>query len=100
MKRREMLYKDYGMHPDLVKELKDQCRRLNTEEQVNLLLCAIKANEGIAPALYYSLISGASYDSLTVCADIPINRVDFYAYQRYCLFLFYSGAYSKETSGG
>lgn len=88
MKRREMLYSDYGMPPELVKELKTLCKHLDEEGHINLLLCAMKANQGIAPAIYYSLVSGASYDSLSVCADIPINRGDFYAYQRYCLSLF------------
>lgn len=88
MKRREMLYSDYGMSPEDVKELKARCKRMDAEDQITLLLCAIKANAGVAPALYYSLIYGLSYDALTYSVDIPINRGDFYAYQRYCLSLF------------
>lgn len=88
MKRREMLYSDYGMPPELVKELKTLCKHLDEEGHINLLLCAMKANRGIAPAIYYSLASGASYDFLSDKMIIPVSKVDFYAYQRYCLFLF------------
>lgn len=87
MRRREMKYSDYSMSPELVKELKDRCRRLGPEDQITLLLCAIKANEGIAPALWYSLISGASWERLDSISPIPLPKGDFYAYRRHCLAL-------------
>lgn len=89
MKRREMSYDDYDMTYEQAKELKERCRRLdNEDDHINLLLCAMRANKGIAYALYYSLVSGTSYDRISDDSDIPISKTDFYAYQRYCLSLF------------
>lgn len=92
LKRREMSYCDYGMTEGQVKALKDRCKRLDEDGHIALLRCAFVANRAIAPALYYSLSSGASYDRLYAISPIPLSRVDFYAYQRYCLYLFQQSA--------
>ncbi len=65
MKRRYMLYSDYGLDPDRVSLLKQRCRQLGADGHIDLLRCALRANGEIAPALYYSLVSGASYDRLS-----------------------------------
>lgn len=88
MKRREMRYSDYNMSKQQVRELKEKCKKLDAEESIALLMCAMKANAGIAPALYFSLATGASYEEVDNAAALPISKGDFYAYRRYCLALF------------
>lgn len=83
-----MAYSDYGLAEERAKALKAQCKRLDEAGHITLLRCAFVANRAIAPALYYSLASGASYDRLFAITPIPLSRTDFYAYQRYCLYLF------------
>lgn len=88
MKRRETYYKDYGLSNDDVKRLKSLCKKLDEDGQIALFGCAVSANIGVASLIYISLVYGLSYDLISSIMYIPISKTDFYAYQRYCLYLF------------
>lgn len=92
MKTREKGYENhyrfFGFDSDEAKKLKAFCRRPDFAEHKLLLDSAISANPTIASDLYYSLVNGISYDSLSKIKYIPLPQVDFYGYQRKCLFIF------------
>lgn len=88
MKTREMSYKDYGISRKEEIELKNRCKKMEQEECRMLFESAISANPDIFNQIYYSLAEGCSYDELRKIHYIPISKVDFYGYQRKCLYKF------------
>ena len=88
MKVRRMSYSDYGFNNGEEKELKEYCRNEGFADYEMLLQSSISANPAIAGDLFYSLLNGLSYDSLTKIKYIPYSKGDFYAYQRRCLSVF------------
>ena len=88
MKTREKSYSDYGFEMNEVKQLKNYCRSMDFNEHKTLLDSAISANPCIAADLYYSIVSGVSYDEITKIKYIPLPKTDFYGYQRRCLTTF------------
>lgn len=102
MKTREKGYDNYynfyGFDSNAAKKLKDFCRSHDFAEHKLLIESAVSANPDIASDLYYSIVSGLSYDKLIKIKCIPLPQVDFYGYQRKCLFLFYEALKSQEKS--
>lgn len=88
MKTRHISYNDYGFAPGEEKQLKEHCRRKDFKTYIIVHLAAYKANPEIAEDLAYSLINGLSYEKMEFTHNIPIPKVDFYAYRRKCLFIF------------
>lgn len=88
MKTREKGYTDYGFEKDEGKRLKEYCKKAEFEDHKILIDSAMEANQCIAPELYFSIVSGISYDDLTRIKYIPLPKVDFYGYQRRCLAIF------------
>lgn len=83
-----MSYSDYGFSKEEVKELKEYCKSSQFEEHDKLLQSAITSNKSIASELYYSIVSGISYEELIKIKNIPLPKTDFYGYQRKCLAIF------------
>lgn len=88
MKTRYKSYIDYGMSEQKANDLKRKCQVLNADERDSLLKCCKSSNESIAYEILYSLIYNVSYDKLIFSTEVPISKVDFYAYRRKALFLF------------
>lgn len=95
-----MWYQDYGFDVGEEYKLKEYCKIADQSDQSDLLQAAYCANPCIAHELWYTLITGLSYDKITKIHYIPISRNDFYAYQRNCLsnfrnFLLLKGKWGK-----
>lgn len=88
MRKREMGYQEYGFNPGEEKLLKEYCRKSDFSDHNLLLQSAISSNPAIAADLYYSLVTGLSFDKISNFRYIPIPKVDFYGYQRHCLWIF------------
>lgn len=88
MRKREMGYQEYGFYPEEEKRLKEYCQKSDFSDHDTLLQAALSANPSIAADLYYSLVTGLSFDKLSNYRYIPIPKVDFYGYQRNCLWIF------------
>lgn len=87
MKTRNASYNDYGMADSENNKWLEKCRNADCDMEQIMLQAAQESNEGIASTIFFSLRFGVSYERLIVVSDIPINRVDFYAYRRKALFL-------------
>lgn len=87
MKTRNASYNDYGMADSEKNKWLGKCRNADCDMEQIMLQAAQESNKGFASEIFFSLRFGASYDQLIVVSDIPINRVDFYAYRRKALFL-------------
>ena len=85
VRTREKSYSDYGIGMSEIKELKRYCRSMDFDEHKRLLDSAISANPYIAAELYFSIVTGVSYDELSKVRYIPLPKTDFYGYQRSCL---------------
>lgn len=85
MRKRNMGYQDYGFDVGEEYKLKEYCKIADQLDQSDLLQSAYCANPYIAHELWYTLITGLSYDKLASIHYIPISKTDFYAYQRACL---------------
>ena len=85
LKTREKRYSDYGFDVQEAKELRKFCRSMEFNEHKTLLDSAISANPYIAADLYYTIVTGLSYDELTKIKYIPLPKTDFYGYQRRCI---------------
>lgn len=88
MRKREMGYQEYGFALGEEKELKEYCKKADFGDHDILLQSAISSNPAIAADLYYSLVTGLSFDKISNFRYIPIPKVDFYGYQRNCLAIF------------
>lgn len=88
MRTRLKGYSDYGFTAEEYKDLKAYCKSAYFREHAELLRCAIQSNPDISNDLYYSLVSGLSYDDIDRIKYVAISKVDFYGYQRKCLGLF------------
>lgn len=82
MRTREKGYPDYQFAPGEEVEIEAACKGKDVETVSRLFLACMKANPDIAVDLVYCLSKGVSYDRAIAVAEIPINRVDFYAYRR------------------
>lgn len=98
MRKREMGYQEYGFDLGEEKQLKEYCKKSDFSDHDTLLQAAISSNPAIAADLYYSLITGLSYDKISIIRYIPISKVDFYGYQRSCLATFRK--LRSENEGG
>lgn len=87
MRKREMGYQEYGFDPGEEK-LKEYCRKSDFSDHEILLQSAVSSNPAIAADLYYSLVTGLSFDRISNFRYIPIPKVDFYGYQQNCLAIF------------
>lgn len=85
MKTRLTGYRDYGFDEGEEKELKKYCKSQNFDNHRNLWEAAVDANKSIAIDLFYSILSGLSYEDLIKIKCIPLPKADFYGYQRKCL---------------
>lgn len=88
MRKRDTGYKEYGFDKGEDKKLKLYCRNMSAEDSVTLLHCAVSANNALYNEIYFSLVSGISYEELEKIRRIPIAKNDFYGYQRLCLYKF------------
>lgn len=99
MKTREKKCDDYGFDAtagyggfdnEEQKKLKAFCqgKDYGLYEMRLLAEAAVSANQDLSNDIYYSLVSGLSYDKLMSIKYIPISKSDFYAYQRKCLAIF------------
>ena len=88
MKTRETGYKDYGFEQGEEKKLKEYCKNSGFSDHELLLNAAIETNPAIASDLYYTIVSGLSYESIDKVRYVPISKGDFYGYQRKCLYIF------------
>lgn len=88
MRTRNKGYSHYGFEPGEEKSLKELCRRNDFKTYMMIHMAAYKAHPGIADDLAYSLINGLSYDKIEFIKTTPISKVDFYGYQRECLYFF------------
>lgn len=93
MKTRFTGYDDYGFLPGEEKAIKEACRKINVEPRVLISMAAFRANPGIAEDITFSIINGVSYEKICIIRNVPISKVDFYAYRRKCLY------YVKEILG-
>ena len=90
MRTREKKISDYGISCDEEKKLKDFCRKMDAENRLILLQCAISAAPGLEVYIYDSLISGVGYRTMeNMGRKIPAKEDDFYAYRRKTLATFY-----------
>ena len=88
MKTRKISFREYGFEPGEEKRLKEYCRKSDFNDHTDLINAALSANPSIANDLYYSIVTGLSYDKIGRIRYIPITKVDFYGYQRKCLNIF------------
>ena len=80
---------DFGVPEEDQKKLYERCRKLNKEERLLLLECAISSTPGIEVCIYDSLVNGTGYDAMGHNRYIPVKRDDFYAYKRKTAAQFY-----------
>lgn len=85
MKTREA---NYGIGKEEAESLRKYCQSATIEEQQILFQYSYQSNKQIYPDIFYSLVNGLSYDKLMKARYIPMNRNDFYGYQRKCLMMF------------
>lgn len=85
MKIRE---ENYGISKEEADSLRKYCQKANIDDQMKLLQYSFDSNPDISSDIYYSLVNGLSYDKMMKARYIPINRYDFYAYQRKCMSMF------------
>lgn len=88
MRKRDKGYKDYGFEKDEDKRLKAYCRNMGEEDCVTLLNCAISSDSTLYSEIYFSLVSGASYEDLCKIRQVPVSKNDFYGYRRECMYKF------------
>lgn len=86
MRLREKTYEDWGLTKDLVTELRKKCKEI--KYQPMLFEATYKANDELAPFIYFSLSTGLSYDDISRAFYIPMCMESFYAYRRYALTIF------------
>lgn len=87
MKMRRTGYVDYGMTEKEAEEWLEKCQCADRDMEQLIFQAAQESNKDIAAELYYSLRTGAGYDSLFALRYIPIGKNDFYGYKRKTLFL-------------
>lgn len=88
MRTRRTYYKDYGIDEEDVKQIKERCTHMDSEEKELLWNAAIYSNPCIAKELYTSLEQQKTYRQMADIDYIPYNYEDFYGYQRLCLVIF------------
>lgn len=88
MNIRKVKYSDYGFSVEEVKRLKAFINSDDFCYQSLLHKIADEVNHDLCNELYDSLIYGESYEKLSGKEYIPINKTDFYSYQRLCLIEF------------
>lgn len=71
--------------PGEEREIQVACKSHAFSYHRELIECARRINADIASDLYYSIVTGISYDELTKVRYIPIGKADFYGYRRKCL---------------
>lgn len=81
-----MKYSDYGFEAGEERQLKTACRKTDFKTITLLVVAAFRANHELWLDLVYSLVKGLSYERLPEQPNI--NKVDFYAYRRKCLYNF------------
>ena len=86
----------YGIGKDEAESLRKYCQSASIEEQAIILRYSYESNKQIYPDIFYSLVNGLSYDKLMKARYIPMNRNDFYGYQRKCLTMFREYLASKH----
>lgn len=82
MRLRLMGYNDYEFAPNEEKELMAYIKSASFTAHKELLEFATLTYRELAPTIYYSLVSGASYEKLETINYMPITKNDFYAYRR------------------
>lgn len=88
MRTRAKRYSDYGFKPGEQERLKKYCQSVGFCDNSILLQAAMSANPVIKDDLYYTIVTGISYDKLNDVRKILLPKNDFYGYQRKCLDIF------------
>ena len=88
MRVRDTSFETYGFAPGEEKDLIERAKRAPYKEKQLLFVIANDVQPAIADDLYYSLVSGLSYDRLTGCKEIDYTKNDFYGYRRKCLAIY------------
>lgn len=68
---------DFGVPEEDQKKLYERCRKLNKEERLLLLECAISSTPGIEVCIYDSLVNGIGYDAMGHNRYIPVKEMIF-----------------------
>lgn len=80
---RETYFRDYGMSENDVKKVKEWCKKADPDDKLDIIYRSCrKANPALMDYLMYSMVTGAGYDALSRSTYIPIQKGDFYGYQR------------------
>lgn len=84
MRVRETYLKDYGISEEYAKKIRAYCKDARGEKQKMILEAAQEACPDIASEIFFSLTTGAGYDTITKKNKqyIPMKRDDFQAYKR------------------
>lgn len=100
MRTRRTYYRNYGITTEEAERLKQICRETNDPEEKEILWnAALLANGALASQIYKSLREKKSFEKIDEKEYIPLNREDFYGYQRLCVLYFknlmiFAGKYS------
>lgn len=87
MNTRIVGYSDYHIGEPEKKTLLELCRNADSQTELLLLKAAQEAYAEYASSLFYSLRSGASYESICCNNYLYMIKNDFYAYRRQTLYL-------------
>jgi len=67
---------------DEIMSLRKYCQKLYPEGRKKLYAYCLETDVRISSELFFSLVEGESYESISRCKYIPITKKPFYNYQR------------------
>lgn len=88
MRTRNKKWTDYGLTYEDVGRLRSECLNAAGKDYERICKAAEEANVEMSEYIVKSLTDGLSYERMSRETYIPINRNDFYAYQRKTLAIY------------